>query len=266
MSRFYARYRGYGALPSFDLPAGAPPMAVNLVNAFLNQVPPGSPGGMNGRQLIARARELQAQYGDLMVLPEGAEIVAAATALEGSLAQAWGEIVSFSTQLATLLLHDPNTELAALGPMPGENYLNNSLRDNWDKARKAIEARSALWVSQVDSITAKLKNSIGTSFGSKLMNYVANVSSAADRIRNLQHAITEQKTAAANNDSIGLQIATKKAEVEKKALDKAAAKLSGPSPMTIALIALPLLGVAAYALSRRKSSPSVAGYRRRSRR
>ncbi len=39
----------------------------------------------------------------------------------------------------------------------------------------------------------------------------------------------------------------------------------GPSPLLIAAVVIPVLGVIAYALSRRKKSASVAGYRRRRR-
>lgn len=277
------RFYGYGALPAFDVPGGG--LAAGLVNNFLDQVPAGSPGGMNSRQLIARARELELMYGDLMKLPQGAEIVAAARGLEVNLAQAWADIVGFANAIDGLLANDPAKKLATLGPRPGDDAgqiaaaiftsgaslltkPRNAAQVAWDDALAATQEEMAAHRSKLDAARTKLEKSLANSFGPKLMTYVVSVSSAATRIRALEHAIIEEKTAAATGNRAVLDLAKakvlveqEKVLVEQKKVKQAAAKLEGPSPWLIAAVAVPVLGVLAYALTRRKGS--VAGYRRR---
>ncbi len=286
--RFYGMQFGrLGALPSFEIPGNG--FAAGMVNKYLDLVPAGQV--LNGRQLIAKARELQSQYSDLMKLPQGAEIVAAARGLEETLAIAWNDITSFATELDRLILSDPMLKLAALGPRPGQEFLGwkmqeyltakgtpnrmpkngglwtpsyTPMMEDWDYAHDALLIEAAAYRSKLEALKLKLDRSLAGSLGPKLITYVMNVSSAAERIRALDHAVMENKTAIAQNDTARTTLTTTKVLAEQKAVNKAIAKLDGPSPLMIAAVGIPVLGAIWYALKGRKSS--VAGYRRRSRR
>jgi hypothetical protein len=271
MAFYGMRFRGYGALPAFEIPGGG--LAAGLVNNFLDQVPASSPNGMNSRQLIARARELELLYGDLMKLPQGAEVVAAARGLELNLAQAWADIVGFATEVDRTLATDPAFRLALLRQRPGADYTPikfmppwsptyTPAMKEWDTAHDQILKDMADHRAKLDSLTAKVKASLANSLGPKLVTYVVSVSNVANRIRELEHAIVEEKTAISTGNRAAADLAKQKVQVEQRKVEKAAAKLEGPSPLVIAAVAIPVLGAIAYALSRKKGS-SVGGYRRR---
>ncbi len=77
-------------------------------------------------------------------------------------------------------------------------------------------------------------------------------------------AVKAEEKAAADVVKAKAQAASDAVVAKDLAVAKALARANGPSPLTIAAIAVPVLGVIAYALTRKRSAP-VAGYRRRSR-
>lgn len=266
---FYTRgYGGLGALPSFELGGNA--LTQGIVNAFLDQVPSGSPGGLNGRQLIARANELQAASRVAASTPEGAAIASAAAEKEGTISAAWGEVVAFATKLADLLENDP---LKNLGPRPGPDLLDPQGTINkqaaWDIAWGEMQRQSNNRNAAMEDLSAKMKRALANSLGPALKSYVVGVSDALNLLRASKTAKTEAVIAEDQAKTTGLKIDTfiaeqKLAKEQKTAADlaKATSRIStGISPLMIAAIGIPVLGVAAYFLTKKKSS--VAGYRRR---
>lgn len=100
--------------------------------------------------------------------------------------------------------------------------------------------------------------------GSLLDQYVTKVPAAFKADQDLQQA---QKTVAATQTQAQAFVAQQNLQQAVQQAHSAAQAVSsgGPSPLVIAAVAVPVVGIILYALSRRGKSASVSGYRRRKR-
>ncbi len=266
------RFPGLGALPAFDI--GSPgELGLHEINNWLAGVNPKSPDGMNNRQLIDKAKQVEASSKGIFDQPEGATARNKAIALEGGLERSWNDILAAAAQISAL---GPPPEMPApfTAQRPGENFLNNRAQDEWNALKAQADGRLEQWRSDFanwnakrNALTNKIQLGVGASFSDKLVDYVVGVQNLASSVHKLNVAKVEEQTAKVEQASGGLKIDTFVAEQKLKEAKREAAKaesaVGGISPVMIA-VGVGVVGIGAYFLTRKKSS--VAGYRRRSRR
>ncbi len=265
---------GFAALPSFET-GSIGPLGMHEINNWLAGVNPRSPGGMNNRQLIDRAKMVEIESRSAFDRPEGAAAKNKAQALEGGLERAWNNILATAREIQTLG-PPPQQPPPFLEPKPGFD-LNTSMLDAWlhrkadaDYAMSAWQAEMADWSGRRAGLTNKILTGEGAALSDKLIDYVVGVAELAASVTKLQQAEIAHETAVAEQKTGGLHIDTfiaeQKLDEAKKQVEAASAKLSsGVSPLMLAAIGVPVIGVALYFFTKKKS-PAVGGYRRRSRR
>lgn len=250
-------FRGFGLLPDFSS-GGDPELAqhTNVLNAA-----------------IAKAQQIQATIAPLLTKPEGASLAATVNGLESSIANTWDRL---KQSTATLAQKQAAVAAAANSPKPNQADYQYSGGAGW--YQKAVQDwTTAVNVATNDANDARsYSNDVRSALDSLLSQYNSKVPAAASLVQSVVDAGLKAQAAHVNvgtatDDAHAAQLQTQafvadqQLQQVKQAAENAvhAASTGGPSPLIIAAIAVPVLGIAIWAMTRKKAS--VAGYRRRRR-
>lgn len=252
-------FRGFGLLPDFSS-GGDTELAqhLNVLNAA-----------------IAQAQQNQASIAPLLTKPEGASLAATVQGLESSISNSWDRLKESTSALHSKLDAQAN---ATNVPKPSQADYQYSGGAGW--YQQAVQN----WTNNVNAATAEATKArqYSNDTRSDLLGLLNQYNSKVPAAAQLVQAVVDAglKANAAHIDVSSAQDSAHAAQLQTQAFVadqqlqqvKAAAEAAvqaagsggGPSPLIIAAIAVPLVGVAIWALTRKKSS-SVAGYRRRRR-
>ena len=221
-------------------------------------------------QLYTQATQIQGRYLSLFQTPEGASAYNTAKSIEDAVNSAWADVLKLGEQ------YD------ALGPMPtalpsAEYEFIKATKDagnlNSHYADAAASERIAAidnWTNATNALNFKLQQSLVPKLRDYLQAYVTNVPAVASDLQAVIDAKIKNATATIGLDTAQQSKATqdlRNAEANLAKSKKAATASIGPSPLMIAAVAIPVVGLAAWFLLRKKKPASVGRYhKRRSRR
>lgn len=254
-----SRMRGFGLLPDFS------PNGDGLVANFVSQL----------NSAIAQAQSDQATIAPLLTRPEGASLAAIVAGLESSVSAAWANVQDMGRRVAAA----QQAQQAAMAvPKPSQADFQYSGGAGWYQA--AVDA----WTKNVQKATTDVGSAQGyaaqarddlksllVQYNDKVLAAAKLVQAVVDANLKAQAAHTDVATAADARQASNLQTQAFVADqqlaqikAQSAAATAAVAQPSGPNPLIIAAVAVPVLGIIAWALTRKKSG-AVAGYRRRRR-
>lgn len=263
---FYSRgYGRYGALPATtaDGLSGSPDgdMAGRVISAVLAN------GNLQSQRVLAEQAQTEAQQYLSNPLSNG--LASTINGLEVKLAAKWEQLRLRALDRAPSLVMLASGGFGTgsrgqwmIGPTSGaiaEAALGPIIQDIGDKMAPEV---AAIYKEYADSVYVAI-NTV-----KKAVQAAINLHTATDT-----HATATQEVLAAGDNTTAfvanvklqtavntLKVATTQAKVLATAAQKATT--AGVSPLVIAAVAMPLVGLIAYAMLRKKKS-SVAGYRRR---
>lgn len=253
------RYRGFGLLPDFS------PQGDNLVANYVSQ--------LSG--VIAQAQADQATIAPLLTRPEGASLAAIVAGLESSIAAAWANVQDMGRRVAAA---QQGVAAATSTPKPDQAAYQYSGGAGWYQAaveawtKNALTATAAVGSAQNYAASARDElKSLLVQYNDKVMAAAKLVQGVVDAGLKAQAAHTDVAAATDARQASNLQTQAFVADqqlaqikAQSAAATAAVAEPSGPSPLIIAAVAVPVLGIIAWALTRKKSG-AVSGYRRRRR-